>query len=68
MYTFAKLKTGEVMRVYSDNHNIETMDLIIIDDCPYKKFEPCVDVVDMVDVPYSDILCTDTNFNLIKNI
>lgn len=66
MHTYCKLKNGEIMIVWSDNTDEETMDLY-----PLSKkdtFDVEFDILTKVGVPYSDIERTDTNLSYLQAI
>lgn len=63
--TYAKLKDGRIMVVYSDNIGEETMHLYNLDKA--YNFDVEVDTIDEV-VDYKDIEQTDTNLELLKVI
>lgn len=62
MNTYCKLKTGEIMVVYSDNQYEETMHLY-----PFEKEHTFdVEVKTVTKYPYSDIAVIDTNLAVLK--
>lgn len=66
MHTYCKLKNGEIMIVWSDNVEEETVDLY-----PLSKkdtFDVEFDILTKVGVPYSDIERTDTNLSYLQAI
>jgi hypothetical protein len=62
MNTFAKLKSGEIMVVWSDNSTEETMNLYPISCMP---FDP--EVHTTREYPYSAIAETDTNIVVLQS-
>ena len=57
MRTYCKLKDGSEMVVFSDNTDEETMHVFPVEELI--NFD--VEYISCKEIPYSDILCTDTN-------
>jgi len=57
MFTYAKLTTGEIKVVFSDNCSEETMDLFRLSEL--EDYNP--EYISCQNYPYSEIAKTDTN-------
>ena len=64
MHTYVKLKNGQIMILWSDNQQEETMDLYELD--KENDFDPEWDKL-TTRVPYSEIEVTDTNISVLLN-
>lgn len=65
MHTFARLKSGEIRVVWSDNTQEETMNLISLSDCDeHGNYD--IEWFVAKEYPYSEIEETDTNLAVLK--
>ena len=65
MHTFAKLKTGEIMILWSENTNEETMNLIPMNQCnEFGDYDP--ECFTTKEYPYNAIAVIDTNLAVLQ--